>query len=87
MRSSVRNKLSDLKVIVIDEISMVSNDLLFHVYLLVTEIFGYVNNQPFASVSVSVFSFHQEEGNQYMQIVKITGKILIHYGNSLKFLN
>ena len=52
MRSSIRNKLSDLKVIVIDEISMVSNDLLFHVYLRVTEIFGYANNQPFASVSV-----------------------------------
>ena len=91
MRSSVRNKLSDLKVIVIDEISMVSNDLLFHVYLRVTKIFEYVNNQPFASVSVitvgDFFSFHQEEEKQYMQIVKITGKILIHYGNSLKFLN
>ena len=33
MRSSLRNKLSDLKVTIIDEISTVSNDLLFHVHL------------------------------------------------------
>ena len=48
MKSSLRNKLSDLKVIIIDEILMVSNDLLFHVHLRLTEIFGPVNDQPFA---------------------------------------
>ena len=52
MRSSLRSKLPDLKVIIIDEISMVSNDLLFHVHLRLTEIFGSVNDQPFAGVSV-----------------------------------
>ena len=52
MKSSLRNKLSDLKVIIIDEISMVSNDLLFHVHLQLTEIFGSANDQPFAGVSV-----------------------------------
>ena len=31
---------------------MVSNDLLFHVHLRMTEIFGSVNDQPFAGVSV-----------------------------------
>ena len=31
MRSSLRNKMSDLRVIVIDEISMVSNLLLLHI--------------------------------------------------------
>ena len=52
MRSSLRKKLTDLKVIFTDEISMVSNDLLFHVYLRLTEIFGFINDQPFAGVSV-----------------------------------
>ena len=52
MRSSLRSKLPDLKVIIIDEISMVSNDLLFHVHLRLTEIFESVNDQPFAGVSV-----------------------------------
>ena len=52
MRSSLRSKLSDLKVSITDEISMASNDLLFHVHLRLTEIFGSVNDQPFAGVSV-----------------------------------
>ena len=48
MKSSLRNRLSDVKVIIINEILMVSNDLLFHVHLRLTEIFGSVNDQPFA---------------------------------------
>ena len=62
MRSSLRNKLSDLNVIIvrskshyckvsiIDETSMVSNDLLFHVRMRVT-----LNDQSFAGVSVGDF--------------------------------
>ena len=63
MKSSLRNKLADLKVIIIDEISMVSNDLLFYVHLRLNEIFGSVKNEPFAGVTVitvgDFFSFHQ----------------------------
>ena len=63
MKSSLRNKLADLKVIIIDEISMVSNDLLFYVHLRLNEIFSSVKNEPFAGVTVitvgDFFSFHQ----------------------------
>ena len=52
MISSLRNRLSELEVIIIDEISMVSNDLLFHVHLRLTEIFGKVNDEPFAGKTV-----------------------------------
>ena len=52
MKSSLRNKLSDLKVIIVYEISMVSNDLLFYVHLRLNEIFGSVNNEPFAGITV-----------------------------------
>ena len=52
MISSLRSKLLDLKVIIIDEMSMVSNDLIFHVHLRFTEIFVSVNDQPYADVSV-----------------------------------
>ena len=52
MKSSLRNKLSDLKVIIVDEISMVSNDLLFYVHLRLNEIFGSVNNEHFAGITV-----------------------------------
>ena len=62
MRSSFRNKLSDLKVIIAEEISIVSNDLLLHIHLQWTEIFGSVNDQPFAGVLVITvgvsFGFH-----------------------------
>ena len=91
MRSSLRSKLPDLKVIIIDEISMVSNDLLFHVHLRLTEIFESVNDQPFAGVSVITvgyfFQFPTVGGKAVYQIIKKTGKILIHYGNPVKFLN
>ena len=52
MKSSLRNKLSDLKVIIVYEISMVSNDLLFYVHLRLNEIFGSVNNEPFVGITV-----------------------------------
>ena len=52
MISTLRNKLSDLKVSIIDEISMVSNDLLFLVHLRLTEMFRSLNDLPFARVSV-----------------------------------
>ena len=54
MKCSLRNHLSDLKVIIIDEISMASNELLFYVHLRLNEIFGSVNNDPFADITVIV---------------------------------
>ena len=54
MKFCLRNHLSDLKVIIIDEISMVSNELLFYVHLRLNEIFGSVNNDPFAGITVIV---------------------------------
>ena len=44
IKSSLRNRLPDLKVIIIDEISMVSNDLLYYVHLRLNEIFDCVTN-------------------------------------------
>ena len=60
IKSSLRNKLSDLKVIIFDEIPMVSNGLLFFVHLRLNEIFGSANNEPFAGIAViSVGNFFQ----------------------------
>ena len=72
MRSSLRKKLTDLKVIITDEISMVSNDLLFHVHLRLTEIFGFINDQPFAGVSVITV-------RDFFQLPPVGGKPV--YGN------
>ena len=54
MKCSLKNHLSDLKVIIIDEISMVSNELLFNIHLRLNEIFGSVHNDPFAGITVIV---------------------------------
>ena len=53
-RSALRNKLSDLCVIVIDEISMVSNKLLLHIHQRLVEIFGCSPEVPFAGISIIV---------------------------------
>ena len=45
----MRNRLFELKVIIIDEISMVSNALLL---LRLVEIFDCTNNTPFAGITI-----------------------------------
>ena len=52
MKSILRNRLSELKIIIIDEISMIFNNLLFYEHLRLNEIFGTVNDKPFAGISV-----------------------------------
>ena len=54
MKSSLRNKLFEVKTIIIDKISIVSNDFLFDIHLRLLEIFGYPNNTPFAGLSIIV---------------------------------
>ena len=55
-RSEMRLKYEDLKVIIIDEISMVSNKLLLHIHQRLLDIFGYANNcdKPFAGLTIIV---------------------------------
>lgn len=47
-------RLEKLKVIIIDEISMVSNKLLLHMHQRLLDIFGYANNydKPFAGLTI-----------------------------------
>ena len=51
-RSLLRNKLSELCIIIIDEISMVSNVLLLHIHQRLMEIFGCSTDLPFAGISI-----------------------------------
>ena len=46
------NRLSEVKVLIIDDVSMVSNDLLLHIHLQLTEIFAFKGNIPFAGIIV-----------------------------------
>ena len=53
MRSMLKNKLPEVKVVIIDEISVVSNDLLLHVHLRLVEVFACSKNTPFAGIIVN----------------------------------
>ena len=55
-KSTLRLKLEELKVIIIDEISMVSNKLLLYIHQRLLDIFGYSNNcnKPFAGITTIV---------------------------------
>ena len=53
-RAVLRNKLSEVKIIIIDEISMVSSMLLYQVNQRLNGIFGYSGQLPFAGMSVIV---------------------------------
>ena len=54
-RSKLRNNLSSVKVILIDEISMVSNILLLHIHQRLIEILRTSEELPFAGLSIIAF--------------------------------
>ena len=53
-RGILRNKLSEIKFIIIDEISMVSSVLFYQVHQRLNEIFGVSTDLPFAGLPVLV---------------------------------
>ena len=53
-RAILRNKLSEVRITIIDEISMVSSMLLYQVNQRLNEIFGYSDQLPVAGLSVIV---------------------------------
>ena len=60
MRSTLRNRLADLKVIIIDEIPMVSNNLVYYIHLRLNEIFGTADIERFAGLTIlAVVDFFQ----------------------------
>ena len=54
-RTQIRLSLAELKLIIIDEISMVSNMGLLHIHQRLKEIFVTPNSELFAGISVHVF--------------------------------
>ena len=53
-RGTLRNKLSEIKFIIVDEISMVSSVLFYQVHQRLNEIFGVSTDLPFAGLPVLV---------------------------------
>ena len=75
MRSSLRNKLSALQVLIVDEISMISNKLLLYIHQRLVDIFGCSADLPFAGLTVifvEIFiSYHQLKQKQSMHHMKL----------------
>ena len=56
----MRNNLCELRALIIDKISMVSNLQLLYIHLRLVEIFGVSDNVPFAGITViAVGDFYQ----------------------------
>ena len=53
-KAILRNKLSEVKILIIDEISMVSRDLFYKTHARLLEIFVFPTVIPFANLSVVV---------------------------------
>jgi hypothetical protein len=87
----MRLSLAELKLIIIDEISMLSNMGLPHIHQRLKEIFVTPNSELFAGISILVFgdffSYHQFEAQQYFQIIRMLHLICVIHGMSSKWLN
>ena len=92
MKPSLRNRLSDLKVIIIDKISMVSNDLLFYIHLRFNEILGSITQEPFPGlIVIAIGDFFSIATSRWQVCVftlqKYFKKLLIQSANFLDFLS
>lgn len=88
MKSSLRNKYVDLKVLIIGKMFMVSNDFLFNTHLRLVEISGCQSNKAFAGLLVvtigKLTNCYQYEPDQSICAVVILGKVLSLSGGNLK---
>ena len=81
MRRTLRNRLADLKVIIIDEISMVSNNLLYYIHLRLNEIFGTTDIKPFAGLTILAVG-------DFFQLLSVRGSpVYAEYKNTWQNLN
>ena len=89
--SNLRNVLSEVRVIIIDEISMVSNVQLLFLHLRLCEIFACLDTKDFAGLTIMLLvifsSFHLCLQNLFIVIIESNGKIYLIYGSFLKLLS
>ena len=76
-RAALRNKLSEVRLIIIDEISMVSSVLFYQVNQQLNEIFGYSGNEPFAGLPVIVCG-------DFFQLPQVKGLLVYSSAASIK---
>ena len=88
MRSKLRNKLPEVGVIIIDEISMVSNILLLYIHQRLVMMLGCSRDIPFAGISIIVFGdIYQlppiQQGTIYAEYKDASLNLSQHCGDTL----
>lgn len=87
-RTQMRLLLSELKLIIIDEISMVANVTLLHIHQRLKEIFATTNSQLFAgivSLLLAIYiNYHQFAGIQFLRIIYTTFLMFVILGMYFK---
>ena len=78
MKSSLRNKYSELKMLVIDEKSVVSNDFSFKIHLKLVEKLGRQDDKPFFGLTVMTI------GNFFQKSPMQARPFYMHYGDTWK---
>ena len=68
MKLNLRNRSSQIKVLIIDEILLVSNDLLLHVHCRLIEVFSCRTDIPFPGITILAV----EDFLQLPPVIKIT---------------
>ena len=91
-RTQMRLSLAELKLIIIDEISMVSNIGLLHIHQRLKEIFVTPNSEFFCRNKYTCFrtllsATTKFEAQQHFKIIRMMHSIYTIYGMSLKWLN
>ena len=86
-KTQIRVLLSELKLIIIDEVSMVSNITLLHIHQRLKDIFGSNSSQLFAGISILLLviytNCHQYVENQFFTALKMSLSICSTHGMSL----
>ena len=78
MKSSLRVKYSELKVLMIDEISMAFNDLLFNIHLRLAELFDFQDNKTFYWVNSN------NNLRLFPETTNTTTPVYMHYADTWK---
>ena len=83
-KTSIRTKLSNLTLIIIDEISMVLNNRLKHIHERLQEIFCASNSQMFAGITIAAvgdfFNFYLSKCSEYSICIQILLSIFAIHG-------
>ena len=88
-KTQMRMSLWELKLIIIDEISMVGNTTLLHIHQRLKEIFGASNSELFVGIIILVIGdmYHQFVRNQFLLTSRMTCLTCTTHGTMIELVD